>query len=162
MKRIAALSALLSVVLVPSAALADSATSNVGVSANVSKNCLISATPLSFVGYDPVVAHATANLDVTGGLSIACTKGLNPGVTLNGGSGGSVTARRMVHADGSLLNYGLFSDQNRSDNWGSTPVAQGAAESKQARTFTIYGRINGGQDVPSGSYSDTIIATVQF
>jgi spore coat protein U domain-containing protein, fimbrial subunit CupE1/2/3/6 len=83
-------------------------------------------------------------------------------VTLNGGTGGSVTARRMVHADGSALNYNLSTDQNRSDNWGNTPMAQGAAESKQARTFTIYGRVAGGQDVPSGSYSDTIIATVQF
>jgi spore coat protein U-like protein len=34
--------------------------------------------------------------------------------------------------------------------------------SKTARNFTVYGRVPSNQDVAAGSYSDTVVATVNF
>src|SRR5512143_902396 len=54
---------------------AATATANLGVSATVTNNCTISTTALAFGSYDPVVANASTNLDGTGAVSVACTKG---------------------------------------------------------------------------------------
>jgi spore coat protein U-like protein len=45
---------------------------------------------------------------------------------------------------------------------GSGLLSPGAATSKAARSFTVYGRVAGNQDVPAGSYSDAVVATVNF
>jgi len=42
------------------------------------------------------------------------------------------------------------------------PVAQTSTTVNTALTFTTYGSLPGGADVPAGSYSDTVIATVTF
>jgi spore coat protein U-like protein len=45
---------------------------------------------------------------------------------------------------------------------GSGILTPSAATSKAARDFTVYGRIAGNQDVPAGSYADSVLATVNF
>jgi spore coat protein U-like protein len=70
-------------------------------------------------------------------------------------------------ADGSsnYLNYEIYSDSSRTTVWGNSGgslVALGAAPSKTARNVTAYGRVTANQDVPAGSYSDTVTATVTF
>jgi spore coat protein U-like protein len=134
------------------------------VTATVSNNCTISTNPVAFGSYDPIVAQASASLDGAGSVVIACTKGAVTTVALDAGANSSAGARRLA-AGSSYINYQLYSDSNRSTAWGSdagSTVAPGAAPSKAARTLTVYGRITGGQDVPAGSYTDTITATINF
>jgi len=74
---------------------AATATTNLGVSATVTNNCTISTAALAFGSYDPVVTHAATNLDGTGTVTVACTKGVAPTVGLGLGSNASGSTRRM-------------------------------------------------------------------
>jgi spore coat protein U-like protein len=147
------------------AASAATATANLGVSATVTNNCTISTAALAFGSYDPVVAHASANLDGTGTVIVACTKGATSTVGLGLGSNASGSARRMTDGASNYLTYELYSDAGRTTVWGNAGAGlynPGAAPSKTARNFTVYGRVTSNQDVPAGSYNDTVVATVNF
>ena len=165
MKRTAALAALLGITMLAPAVSGADETASLAVSATVTNNCTISTAPLAFSAYDPVVANASNNLDGTGHVSVACTKGASPTIGLGNGSGASGSVRRMSDGAGNFLSYDLYQDSGRSLSWangGSNLLTTTAATSKAARDFTVYGRIAGNQDVPAGSYADTIVATVNF
>lgn len=142
---------------------AASRSRSIAVSISVITNCTISTSPLTFGTFDPVVAHAVAPLDSTGAVTITCTKGAAPTVDLNLGQYASASVRRMWGGTDHLT-YELYQDAGRTQVWGTgvqsmtPPVAPG----KAPRSFTVYGRIAGGQDVVAGSYSDTVTATVNF
>lgn len=144
---------------------AATATANLSVTASVTNNCTISTAPLAFGSYDPVVANASANLDGTGTVTIACTKGATTTIGLGNGSNASGSVRRMTDGSSNYLTYELYQDTSRSTVWGTsgaglyTPVA---APSKAPRSFTVYGRVTSNQDVPAGSYNDSVVATVNF
>jgi spore coat protein U-like protein len=144
---------------------AATATSNLNVSATVTNNCTISTVALAFGSYDPVVAHASANLDGTGTVVVACTKGAVATVGLGLGSNASGTTRRMTNGASEFLTYELYQDAGRTTVWGNSGAglySPGAAPSKVGRNFTVYGRVVANQDVAAGSYNDTVVATVNF
>src|SRR5262245_9796185 len=74
---------------------AGSATANLSTSASVANNCTISTSAVAFGSYDPVVANASANLDGTGSLTVACTKGANTTIGLDLGGNASGSTRRL-------------------------------------------------------------------
>ena len=98
-------------------------------------------------------------------MTITCTKGTAATIGLGLGSNALVNQRRMKDATTDYLNYALYLDAGRTTIWGTaspnllTPVA---APDKNPRAFTVYGRIPSAQDVPAGSYTDTVVATVNF
>ncbi len=143
---------------------AATATANLTVNATVTKNCTVSTSALAFGSYDPVVANASANLDGTGGVTVACTRGATASIALGSGSNASGAARRMGDGTGNFLTYELYSDSGRATAWsnGAGALTLNAAPSRAARDFTVYGRIAGNQDVPAGTYGDTVVATVNF
>ena len=151
--------------LAASTASAATATANLAVSATVTNNCTISTAPLAFGSYDPVVANASADLDGTGTVTVACTKGSSATIGLGLGSNASGTTRRMTDGSSNFLTYELYQDSGRSTVWGNSGsglLSPVAAPSKAARDFTVYGRVTSNQDVPAGSYNDTVVATVNF
>jgi spore coat protein U-like protein len=144
---------------------AGSASASLNVSASVASNCTISTSALAFGVYDPLVANASTNLDGTGTITIACTKGATSTIALNLGSNASGSSRRMTDGASNYLTYEMYQDSARLTVWGSSGTAQftpPAAPSKTARNFTVYGRIPGSQDIPAGNYADTVTATVNF
>lgn len=151
-----------------SVARAETATANLEVSATVSANCIISTTALAFGSYDPVSAHASAPLDGTGGVSVTCTTGssgtitLGQGTNADTGSTDAVPLRRMTEGS-SFISYTLFQDASRTEVWANTAgtgvVHNGTGEST---AITIYGQVAAAQNVPAGSYVDTVVATVTF
>jgi spore coat protein U-like protein len=144
---------------------AASASASLNVSASVANNCSISTSALAFGVYDPLVAHASVNLDGTGTITIACTKGATSTIALNLGGNASGASRRMTDGSTNYLTYEMYQDSARSTVWGSSGAAQftpPAAPTKAARNFTVYGRIPAGQDIPAGNYADTVTATVNF
>jgi spore coat protein U-like protein len=140
---------------------AGSANSNFTVSASVSANCTISAGALAFGAYDPVVTNAAADLDQTSTITVACTKGSTGTVSLNNGSNASGSTRRMKSGT-DFLNYEMYSDSGRTTVWNATNTVSYTAASKATTGLTLYGRVPQGQDVPVGSYSDTVQATITF
>ena len=145
------------------AALAGSAPANLTVSVVISNNCTITTSAVTFAGYDPLSA---TNTDSTGGsVTITCTKGATANIGLDNGANNSSGQRRMKDAATDYLNYFLFSDAGRTTAWGNATgswFSAPAAPDKTARPYTVYGRITAGQDVPAGTYNDTVIATVNF
>lgn len=147
---------------------AGTVTANLAVSASVSATCSISTTPLAFGAYDPVGANSAAPLDGSGSVVVTCTNGAPTTVTLgqgahaNTGSSDAVPLRRMA-SGGAFLSYALYSDAARSAVWGNT-AGTGVAHtgSGTATSVSVYGRVAAGQNVGSGSYTDTVVATVTF
>jgi spore coat protein U-like protein len=71
----------------------------------------------------------------------------------------------MSDGNSQTLSYGLFTDGNHTTRWGdgtlSTVVVSGTADGTH-QNYTLYGEVGIGQFVPSGSYSDTVTATVTY
>ncbi len=158
---------LIGLLAAPNLALAGSATSSFSVTASVSNNCTISTTTVAFGAYDPIVANATSPLDSTGSVTITCTKGAATTIGLNTGSNSANASgsTRAMASGSNFLSYELYQDTGRSVVWGNSGAGlftPAAAPSKSPRAFTVYGRVAGGQDAAGGSYSDTVVATVNF
>ena len=173
-----ALAALLGVgaVLVAPKAHAANATANLAVSASVSANCTISTGALAFGAYDPVVTNASTALNGTGSVSIACTKGSAPNITLDLGANAVSSQRNMKNTGNTdVLGYQLYQPPNTTPGtactfpgttvWGTsgaqifTPTSPG---SKASRTYNVCGTVSAGQDISVGTYQDTVVATVNF
>jgi spore coat protein U-like protein len=141
-----------SVALLPRAAEGATASANFQVQATVIPQCAISATALNFGNYDPNAAAPTAG---TSTITLTCTRNTGYSVALSAASGFA-----MSNGAGSSLNYSLF-QANGTTPWTTTPVA-GVAPSRAPIPLTVNGSIAAGQDVPTGSYTDTVVATVTF
>ncbi|MFZ0747422.1 MAG: spore coat protein U domain-containing protein [Terracidiphilus sp.] len=139
-------------------AVAATATANMSVTATVNANCTIAANALAFAAYTGAVDNATTTISVTCTNTTPYNVGLNPGAT----SGATVTTRQMLNGT-ATLNYALFSNSGMTTNWGNTTGSWvGGTGSGAAQTLTVYGQIASGQFVTPGSYTDTIIATVNY
>lgn len=158
--------------------LAASASTSIPVSASVTQVCSISTTSaLAFAGYDPIGTNATAPLNTTGQISISCSKGA-AGLTIGMDNGTHVAAqqRQMIGATSTnLLQYSIFQPPSNAPNTactfpGTTPwtnVGAGmltltSAPAKTARLYNVCGTIPGGQDVSADTYTDIVIATINF
>jgi spore coat protein U-like protein len=156
--------------LMSSAALASTATANLGVSASITNNCTISTAPLAFGAYDPLNGASAVN--GTGTVTVVCTSGmtgavvtLGQGLHAAGGSSDPVPLRQMQDSGTTKLTYKLYSDSGRTTVWGNT-AGTGLAASTGTGTnqnLTVYGTIDAGQNtLPAGSYADTVVATITF
>lgn len=147
----------------------STATATFSVSATIGNNCTISANALAFGSYDPVYTNTSGNpLDGSTTLSVTCTSGASTTVTLDQGlhpAGGSTNAipLRQMKTGSSYLAYFLYQDGGYGTVWGNT-VGSGQSYSGTGNTdtLTVYGQVTGGQNEPSGTYTDTVTATITF
>ena len=143
-------------------------TSDVAVTATVVANCSISTTSaVAFGDYDPFGTQAASPIDQTGVLAVTCTNGANATVTLSEGDNAPGTSsaadpdRRMTDDGTNFLNYSLFSNAGRTVEWDdATGVAYTGTGT--AGSLTVYARLPAGQNVPVGSYTDLVVATITF
>ncbi|MGI9478503.1 MAG: Csu type fimbrial protein [Hyphomicrobiaceae bacterium] len=148
-----------------SGAKAATQTDTFDVTATIIASCTISANNLAFGNYDPL---AVAHDEDTTTISVTCSNGAPYNIQLNGGSvAGNVAARTMDHdtAPANTLNYSLFRDAGRTQNWGVTNGTDTVAGTGNgaAQVITVYGRIPAGQTTPIiGNYTDTVTATVEY
>jgi spore coat protein U-like protein len=159
-------------VAAPASTAAESRTGKVDVSTTVVASCNINAATLVFASYDPVNTHATATDDATGEITVRCTSGAT-GITidLDAGKYNGGTAQRQMANTGNasvLLPYQIHQGSDHQTIWG---VAAGGTVRSGTDlngtganvTVTMYGRIPAGQlQAISGSYSDTLVSTINF
>ena len=160
------LAALLALAAFTPAANAGNASSPFTVTGTVVAMCTISTNGISF-SYDPVAANASADAPATGGtVTIACTKGSAPSIGLdNGLHAGAASAgpRAMkLGATTNYLGYDIYWPGTTTSWTTAAPYVPSAPSSKAARTFNMDGAAIAGQDVPVGTYTDTVTATVNF
>lgn len=161
MARIYVISAIIISAFAPTETKAATAVGNFQVQINIQANCVVvSASDLNF-GNTGVLS---ANIDSTSTISVQCTTSTPYTIGLNQGvNGGSVTTRQMA-GSGGLINYSLFRDSGRTQNWGSTAgtdtvagVGNGAAQN-----YTVYGRVPAQTTPAPALYTDTITVTVTY
>jgi spore coat protein U domain-containing protein, fimbrial subunit CupE1/2/3/6 len=126
-----------------------------------------SVTGVAFGSYDVFSGTTTTS---TGSLTFRCT-GEGSGtvdvtVTLSKGNSSSYESRYML-SGATQLDYNLYIDPFGLFIWGdgtggSSALGPLGLSDNQSVTLTIYGRLPAGQDVPAGSYSDTITSTVSY
>jgi spore coat protein U-like protein len=170
-RRFALASAILIAAASATPAMAGTATSNLQVSATVSASCALTTTALDFGNYDPTGANSSSgnHLEITGSLTTNCSSGTVATITLSQGSnpyplGSDASPIRMLKNNNNVtLVYYLYSSLSPQTTWGNTASTGVAVTGTgSAVTTTIYGRIAKGQTVPTGSYTDTVVATVTY
>lgn len=131
-------------------------TSNVLVSATVTKACTIVADPIGFGLYDPTSA---SDVFAQGNVTFTCTVGTPATVTLDNGQhfGG---AMRGMAIGTNVLPYQIYSDSVHSAVF-TTSLSQNAVAG--GNTVVMYGKLPAGTtSVIAGVYKDTVVATLNF
>jgi spore coat protein U-like protein len=125
-----------------------------------------STTAVAFGSYD--VFSATPD-DANGSVTYRCTGVAGAPVTIDLSAGGSATffPRRMTRAGVETLDYNLYLDAARTQIWGNATggtVHYGPTVPANNTNVlvNIYGRIPAGQDKSAGTYTDTVVATINF
>jgi spore coat protein U-like protein len=141
--------------------------------------CSSSNVALSF---GPYLAITASPLDAQANLVVTCTRQISPpgdvgpakttiSVSL-GPSGGSnsIQNRQMFRGGGpDLLNYNVYLDAGRISVWGNTTGVDTATRTinvpnrgTASATFTFYGRVFALQNITPGTYSDSLLITVNY
>jgi len=126
------------------------------VSANVIRSCTVSASDLPLGTYDPM---ATAALEpaTPSSITVNCTK--NTSFTI----APLTTANAFRMANGTeRLNYSLYQAAGHGRDWSTSNATGTSVNVSTPVTFNVFGAVPAGQDVPGGSYSDTVTVTVTF
>jgi spore coat protein U-like protein len=132
------------------------------VTLTVQADCTITANPLNF----GTTGLITSNIDQTTTMNLTCSSGSAYNVALDQGSvSGSSVATRLLGGTGSnTVNFSLFRDAARTQNWGQTVGSDTMSGTGTgiAQTLTVYGRVPTQTAPAAGNYSSTITATVTF
>jgi len=126
--------------------------------------CTISVTSVAFGSYD--VFNASA-LDSSGTVTFNCNNQANH-ISISLGKGTSSTfAPRTMTKGSEALGYNLFLDAARTTIWGdgtsgTSVYTRNNPPNSINLSVPIYGRVTAAQDVSAGSYSDTVLATINF
>jgi len=141
-------------------AIAATASGTLSVRVLVQPNCTVSSSTLDFGTYVSTQAAAlngTANIAYTN-----CPAGTLK-FELDGGANGTAAARKMSNGAGSLLNYALYRDSARTQNFAQGANARSVTlAASGAGTVPVYGAIPGAQAVAAGTYTDTVQITLTF
>jgi spore coat protein U-like protein len=143
------------------------------VSAAHGASCSVTSLPaLNFGNYDP---YSAVHLDVATSGQVFCTRTstvetVTVNIFLTTGGSGSYFPRQLRNGPSNTLNYNLYLDAAR-----TTIFGQGAGTGSVGTTTTlrpsrptltvttnIYGRIFAGQDPAVGTYTDTVVYTVNY
>ena len=133
---------------------------SVPINGSVTPTCSVSAGTLSFGTYAPGTATTG-----TGTVSVNCSNGAPYQVSLGSGQNANGVTRRMASSGGGFLTYFLYSNPGRTTSWGDGGSLGGLVSgtgSGTAQNLFVYGRIPAGQGVPAGTYSDSVVVTVEY
>jgi spore coat protein U-like protein len=169
MKRISITAAILmgSAAMVSSGAFADPTggtvpvagpTSDIGVSLQVLDECTIATHDIDF-GTTGLIPN---NIDTSTTVDIECTDGTLYAIGLDEGAN-AVSGVRKLKSGLNLVTYDLSSASDYSSSWGNTAThtvtGTGTASPIQV---PLYARVAQHQNVPIGTYTDTVTATIWY
>jgi spore coat protein U-like protein len=120
--------------------------------------CSLNLIGLNFGDYDP---FSSADTDITGSIAVQCDADTSVQVSLSAGAGPFATRQMKSGLD--LLLYNLYTDPSHLTIWGDgSPGTSLISFSGTSGSHTVYGRIPARQNVPVGTYGDTITVTLTF
>ena len=129
------------------------------VSATVTADCVMTTTPLDFGTVGLIGTTRTAQTPLT----VTCTSGAPFSIALGPGSAAAgPTQRRMYRGSESIL-YALYRDAARTQPWGdSTGQLLSATGAGTPLATYIYGAVPAQTAPTAGTYSDTVVVTLQY
>lgn len=123
--------------------------------------CTIGASSMVFGLYNPLGLNS---VETVSDVDVICTDSTSYTLSLSSGQSG-FTPRRLQSSNNATLEYNLFTDVTYQIIWGDntqgTSRVSGNADAAGTQ-HNIYGLIPGGQNVPAGHYTDTIIITIEY
>jgi spore coat protein U-like protein len=131
------------------------------------QSCTFTAGPttLDFGAYDPTTAIPT---DSSATLTYSCSSARSRPVLidLDAGQYGTFTTRMMALGS-DRLTYNLYTTTTRNVIWGdgtgsTSEVSSVPQGQTHGATVPIYGRVDMSQWVPAGTYTDTVVVTLNF
>lgn len=149
-------------------AIAATVTTTLPISLTVGAGtCSVSASGVNF-GTIP----ASGSVLATGTITVNCQSGVAYSVSMDAGSNFSVFQTRAVkNTNGTdLTSYELYKDSARTQIWGDSGFAntytkgspvQGTG-SGNPQPLTVFGGASGSSFLQSGTYSDSVLVTVNF
>ena len=131
---------------------------HIGATSSHAAQCTVSTTGLAFGAYDQ---FSTLPNDSNGSVQITCDAVIGYTVAVNAGVSGSLN--RAMAFGAYRLNYNLFTESTRTVVWGDGSAGSARVSgSGTSAVIPLYGRIPARQNVPAGSYADTLIVTVNY
>ncbi len=135
---------------------------NFTVHATNTATCNLSATAMSF----GTLANLTTAQATTNQIAITCTTGAAYAVALNNGINGGTgpTNRIMVSPSNQKLSYGIFKDAAHVQAWGATNGANtlNGTGTGIAQNLTAYALLPAQGNPSAGTYSDTVVVTINY
>ena len=132
-------------------------------------SCSVTAVGVVFPSYNGLSSPSSYTYG-SGSVTVSCLNLLFATpvtVAMTKGSAASYNPRTMLFGS-YALNYNLYIDSAYTQIWGD---GTGGSVSKSdtiggllgsSLTYTVYGRLPGGQNVAAGAYSDTVFVTVIY
>ncbi len=156
--------ALIGSLLAPTLSLAQFKTQNMPVQAQVNANCnFTTSNTMTFTGYDTA---ATSDLGGTVVLGVRCTRGATVTIGIDAGAHAGLAApsTRAMQNGAFNLGYDFYHENTYTTLW--TTAGAGLYSFSPATNaptnISVHGRVLGGQDVPAGLYTDTVVVTVNY
>lgn len=162
--------------LISSPAFAGSVNGTIGVTLTVSPACAVNGGTttsgalgqvgsIDFGTQPGIFGDVDATLVATGGgsaISILCSPGLTPSMTIGAGAHDSANVRHLA-AGSDEVAYRLYTDANRtSEITIGEQISLGTAGSS-ALTLPIYARVNSASAaLPGGTYTDSVQVTLSW
>lgn len=142
---------------------AETARSDLAVSAEVLSGCTVSANPMNF----GVVAGLTGRVRTSARISLRCAPRVSYTVMIDRGLNSTGRQRRMFNVAGNrYLQYNIYQDAAYSLDWddrGGARRVTGNSGATGLVNLTAYGEIpNLAGLASSGTYRDTVVVTIQF
>ncbi len=119
-----------------------------------------SATNMDF-GTDGVL---DANIDVSSSIGVQCTNGTTYTISLDDGSGGGSTTTRTMEFGGEDVDYTMWKDAGRTQNWGDAggEIMTGLTGDGALQNYTVYGRVAPQGTPTPATYTDVVTVTVTY
>jgi spore coat protein U-like protein len=133
-------------------------TTTFAVRAEIEDNCHVSATDIDFGQQGGLIG----TVDEEGEVSVTCTSGSDYILKLDDGQAAAGPIAREMRQASLAVTYGIYRDAARTLPWGEG-VGQtiSGTGSGLEQDYTTFGRVPP-QVAAAGSYSDTVVVTVEY
>lgn len=124
-------------------------------------DCTVSVGSMAFGAYD---VFSSTPLDTVATITYTCsTPATAPTMSISRGGATSFSPRQMLNG-ASALNYNLYLDAARTQIWGdgSAGTSTYSCSMGSGLSVSVYGRIFAQQNLPVGSYGDSLVVTITF
>lgn len=144
------------------AAMAATATGSFNSQIVITDECKVQSSTTMDFGSDGVL---DATIDQTSSFDVQCTTGTGYTLSLDGGNGASgTTTTRTMENGGDAINYTLWKDAGRTQNWGDAggEIVTGLTGNGAIQPYTVYGRVPAQTTPAAATYTDTVTITVTY